>query len=180
MKINVWSKTLLNLSGCLDNIADSIDKIVLNYGLNGCARGNFYDSFRQMNKMIYLTKKKITIINLKVLIEKCLFNLDELCQKILILKYIDKNRTDTIIKVLNLSRRTYFRKYNQALTSFSCELVKNGYDPERLFEMLSDEAWILSIYDSLSKNNEKVEFIDDYRIISMAKNNYKRIKVSNF
>lgn len=180
MKLNVWSKTLLNLSGCLEQIADSIDKIVLNYGLNGSAKRTFYDSFRQMNKMIGLTKKKITIINLKVLIDKSLSNLDDICQKILILKYIDKNRNDTIIKVLNLSRRTYFRKYNQAITSFSCELVKNGYDADSLFEMLKDEAWILSIYRSLSKGTERIEFIDDFQIINMAKNNYKRIKGINF
>lgn len=180
MKINVWSKTLLNLSGCLEKIADSIDKIVLNYGLNGSAKGNFYDSFRQMNKMISLTKKKITIINLKVLIDKCLSNLDELCQKILILKYVDKNRTDTIIRVLNLSRRTYFRKYNQALVSFSCELIKNGYDADALFDMLKDEAWIISIYNSFNKDSERIDFIDDYQIINLAKSNYKRIKGFNF
>lgn len=178
--MNVWSKTLLNLSGCLENIADSIDKIVLNYGLNGNAKGSFYDSFRQMNKMIGLTKKKITIINLKVLIDKCLCNLDEVCQKILILKYIDKNRTDTIIRVLNLSRRTYFRKYNQALSGFACELLKNGYDAESLYEMLKNEPWIISIYNSLNKNNERIEFIDDYQILNMAKNNYKRIKEFKF
>lgn len=179
MEINVWSKTLLNLSGCLEKIADSIDKIVLNYGLKGNPKGSFYDSFRQMNKMISLTKKKITIINLKLLIDRCLSNLDELSKKILILKFIDRNRTDAIIKVLNLSRRTYFRKFRQAITSFSCELVKNGYDSERIFEMLKNEAWIIYIYDSLSKE-DKIEFIDDFSIINMAKNNYKKIKVANF
>lgn len=179
MEINVWSKTLLNLSGCLDKVTDSIDKIVLSYGLKGNPKGSFYDSFRQMNKMISLTKKKIIMINLKLLIDKSLSGLDELSKKILILKFVDRNRTDTIIKVLNLSRRTYFRKFRQAITSFSCELVKNGYDAKKIFDMLKDEEWIISIYESLA-DEDRVEFIDDFSIINLAKNSYKKIKVANF
>lgn len=178
MEENVWGKTLLNLYRCLENVTDSIDKIILQMGVSSGRKnsGNFYDSLRQMNRIIELSNNKITLINLKVMIEKSLCSLNEIHKKILILKYFDKNNNQTIIEALNLSRRTYFRKLKEAVKSFSKSLIQFGYTDNYLFNMLKNEEWIMGLYNNYSKKND--DELDSFRIVNLAKKNYKKMKMS--
>ena len=72
MKLKVWSKTLLNIYGCLFRLVKEIDKIVIGYGIKsgfytGCDR-----TFRDIQKIIELTDRKITLINIIHLIKNYL------------------------------------------------------------------------------------------------------------
>jgi DNA-directed RNA polymerase specialized sigma24 family protein len=102
MELKIWCKTFLNAYRCLEKITQAIDKIVLTTGLN-----SNYDTKSSANKIIELTERKITLINLKLLIEKTLNQLDTKDAKLLLLKYVDKVKSEDIAKVFNISNRTF-------------------------------------------------------------------------
>lgn len=179
MELKVWSKTLLNIYGCLFRLAKEIDKIVLGFGLKSGFYNGFSKTYRDIEKIIELSDRKVTLINLKVLIEKCLVGLDDTSCKILTLKFVDKISNETIISALNIKRRTYFRKYIQAVNKFANQLLINGFDSNALFKLIGQETWIEEIYTvyykkELSKTLEPE--ISKYSIYSLAVNNLKKEK----
>lgn len=171
MKLKVWSKTLLNIYNCLFGLSKEIDKIVLGYGLKSGFYGGYSNTYLAIEKIIELSHRKITFINLKVLIEKTLCSLDSLSCKILTLKYCDKMSNEMIIDVLNLKRRTYFRKFNGALSAFASKLLMNGYTVEKIIELIEDESWIIDIFDEIYKKEISGQIecnISKYTIYSNA------------
>lgn len=183
MNLKIWSKTLLNIYGCLFRLTNEIDKIVLNFGIKSGFYNGICKTYNDIEKVIELTQRKITLINIKVLIEKCLDNLEDTSCKILTLKFVDKMSSETIIKALNIKRRTYFRKYNQALSGFSNQLLVNGFDSNNIFKLIKDETWIIDIFNTfyekeISKNLEPD--ISKYSIYNLAFNNFKKQKAYTF
>lgn len=183
MELKIWSKTLLNVYGCLYKLTNAIDKLVLEFGLNSGRYYGFDKTFNDTQKIIELTDRKVTLINLKVLINKILVKMDDVLCKILTLKYIDKMPNETIIKVLNLSRRTYFRKLTQAINSFSNLLIVNGFNKDTAFNFLGEESWIIDVYNDilkkeLSKQNEGE--VSKISILNMAVKDYKLIRKNNY
>lgn len=183
MELKIWSKTLLNVYGCLHKLTSAIDKLVLEFGLNSGRYYGFDKTFNDTQKIIELTDRKVTLINLKVLINKILVKMDDVLCKILTLKYIDKMSNETIIKVLNLSRRTYFRKLTQAINSFANLLLVNGFNKETAIDFLGEESWIIDVYNDilkkeLSKQNEGE--VSKISILNMAVKDYKLIRKNNY
>lgn len=179
MKLKVWSKTLLNIYSCLFRLTREIDKIILSYALKSGFYNGICKTYNDIEKMIELTDRKVTLINLKVLIEKSLVSLDKTSCKILTLKYIDKVSNETIYKVLNIKRRTFYRKYIQALSSFGNQLLINGFDINNVNAFVKDETWILDIFNNfLDKEiNKSAETeISKYSIYNIAVNNFKKSK----
>lgn len=183
MDLKIWSKTLLNIYGCLFRLTKEIDKIVLKFGLSCGGHNSFGKTYRDAEKVIELTQRKITLINIKVLIEKCLDELDLSSCKILTLKFVDKVSSETVIKALEFKRRTYFRKYNQAISKFANLLLVNGFDSKNVFKLIGDETWILDIFNEykkkeLSKSGEPE--ISKYSIFTIAFNDFKKQKECSF
>jgi hypothetical protein len=189
MELKIWCKTFLNIYRSLEKITFAIDKIVLTSGLN--ISGDVYFT---ANKMIELTNRKITLINLKLLIEKQLSELPSTYAKLLILKYVDRLRGEDIATAFKISNRTYFRRHNAALKSFELCLKKNGKDHKTLLEVCKKEAWIMDLYNKFleqEKNYSKAQSmktkkdinqeVDDKNLINIASNNYKKLNlVSNY
>ena len=189
MQLKIWCKTFLNIYRSLEKITVAIDKIVLTTGLNMSA-----DVYFTANKIIELTNRKITLINLKLLIEKQLSELPSSYAKLLILKYVDRVRGEDIASVFNISSRTYFRRHNAALKSFELCLKRNGKDHNTLLAICKKEAWIMDLYNRLYEQElacpkaqntktkqEKNQEVDDNRVINLASDNYKKINsIANF
>lgn len=176
MKLKVWGKTLLNIYDCLFNLAEEIDKIVEKFALNSC---NFYGlsrTYQDIQKIIDLTDRKATIVNIKVLVEKVLLDLDDVSCKILTLKFIDKMSHDMIYQTLNLKRRTYFRKYNDAISGFAGKLLMHGFDENKIIKLIKNEKWILFLFNEFYEKeiSKKIEpEISNENIFSLAIHNYK-------
>lgn len=156
MKENLWSKTLLGVYNYLETVADAIDKITLKTAL-----GSFYFSKQTYeknnvltisNRIIDLSQRKITLINLKVLVEDILFSLPKKDSLILIARYINRQKISDIAEKISLCRRSIFRKLKSAEEKFLYELNKRGYDSFRLNNTLKDEHWILNYYNRLKKS----------------------------
>lgn len=176
MKLKVWSKTLLNVYDCLFSLTKEIDKIVEKFAIDSCNFYGFNRTFLDVQKIIDLTDRKVTLINIKVVIEKALLGLDDISCKILTLRFVDKMSHDMVIKALNIKRRTYFRKYNDAVSKFANKLLISGYDENNILKLIKDEKWILYLFNEyyekeISKRCEPE--ISNDNIYSLAIHNYR-------
>lgn len=183
MELKIWCKTFLNAYRCLERITQAIDKIVLSTGLNLSL-----DASVSTSKILELTERKITLINLKLFIEKLLNSLEKEHTQIIMLKYIDQVKSEDIAKQMNMSCRTFFRKVNISLNSLELALKRAGKTHESLLEEYKNEAWIIDLFYKLheqetsglntsNQKDKKQELYKDSKMVSLAYENYKKIGV---
>lgn len=174
MRLKVWSKTLLNVYDCLFSLTNEIDKIVEKFALNSCNFYGFDNTFREMQRIINITDRKVTLVNIKVLIEKMLLLLNDTECKILTHRFVDKMSHDMVMKALDLKRRTYYRKYNEAICGFASNLLTFGYDENKIIKLIKNEKWILFLFNEYYEKeiSKKAEpDISNSSIFSLAVHN---------
>ena len=151
MKENIWSKTILGVYRHLEAVADAIDKIILKTALNSYHFSlDTNDVYQTSNKLIELGERKVTLINLKVLVEEMLSKLDSKDADILICRYIENMKFKDIALEKGIGIRTVFRRLDRAEDMFSKKLLNLGYSSLKLKNMLRNETWILNYYDYIS------------------------------
>ncbi len=155
----VWAKTLLSVYRYLERITGAIDKIILRSGLNSaniCGQNFFQNNILTVTqKIIDLSERKVTLINLKILIDDTLKSIDQESAEFLIEKYFDGAKARELVERHEISIRTVFRKLDAAVKSFAIGLSKKGYPDFRLASMLENEEWILNVYRTLLNGNEE-------------------------
>jgi len=161
----IWSKTILSIYPYLPRIADTIDRVVERRAINSfyvssvdCGKN---DTLSVVNKLIELSERKVVLINLKVLVDKCLRNIDRTMAKVLIAKYISKKKGKDASAFLNIPERTFYRKIKEGEIAFYEALCKEGYDEKRLEVFLKDEEWIFEVKEGFEKDKE-VEFGNNF------------------
>ena len=104
--------------------------------------------------------------------------MDKFNSKILILKYIDNIRVDDILEVLNLTKRTFYRRLNRAIKEFeslfnvkvqSNKVILNSFKNEEFLEDIFeriDNFYLQSKNDDICKYSE---FICNMIISKMKK-----------
>ncbi len=153
----LWAKTILSVYRYLERIAGAIDKIIMKSALGS---SNVSVSTYHINnvmtisqRLIDLSQRKITLINLKVLTEDALSEIDKKYANILIERFFDNTKLKEITQKHDISMRSVFRYIDSALSAFSSRLVVKGFDDDKLAKMLEDEQWIKSVHQRLSKEN---------------------------
>lgn len=158
MKLNQWTKTLLYVYKYLNRITDGIDKLVDRSALNSfyyCSNNQRDNSVLAVsNKILELIERKKRLVNVKVLVDKCLLSCDELCSQLLIEKYIDNDISEVIAQRHNINIRTYFRKLESAESNFYSNMLKLGYDDKKMSKYLADEKWIMEVYENFQRQQE--------------------------
>lgn len=161
MNETYWTKTLLGVYNYLDNIAGAIDKITLKTALNSFeySKANMYKNnvYNISNKLIDLAERKITLINLKLLVDDVLKNIPIKDAVFLINRYFDRLKCKDLAEKYNISMRTVFRKLTSAELSFEHRLKVKGYNDLTLNDMLKNESWILNYYNQI-KNKKEEDF----------------------
>lgn len=160
MKDNCWTKTLLGTYRYLENIAGAIDKIVMKTALNSFhfCREECNNVYSISNKIIDLADRKVTIINLKIIIDEVLMEIPESDAKLLIERYFENVKCRVMAENFGVSMRTLFRKLTNAENNFTKKLIAKGYGENRLNELLKNEKWILNYYDQVAhKGGENLE-----------------------
>ncbi len=149
MKTYGWAKTLLTAYRYLERIADALDSMIESRGLlSRNVSGINYsinNIFTLSEKIINLSERKVKLINLKVLTEKCLKKCGDKTACLLIEKYIDGRKNDDIAKRNDIAYRTLFRRLSLGEQKFQSVLDSMGFTEEKLDEYLSCEKWILEI-----------------------------------
>lgn len=152
MKQKIWAKTLLNTYNCLETISSAIDKLVVTQGVN--SGKNNLSTMENAEKIINLIQRKKLMVNLKVITENVIASLDTTSARILVMKYFDKVKPEVCFELLDMSRRTFFRKINRAIDEFAVHLKQMGYSSEKLAEMLKNEHWIKEYYNHYAKQQD--------------------------
>ena len=183
MDINTWSKTILSVYNHLENITKSIDNIVYTKAINS---HNYYgnnDVLVLAEKITELTKRKIKLINLKVLTDQILSEMEKLQAKILILKFFYQFSTERILSIMNLSERSFYRKINEALVAFSTICEKKGFNCEKLYSIYGSEGWIIEVFNNLFLQKNKngrpgtINFFDELFLNKIYKSYKKPPKI---
>ena len=186
MELKIWCKTFLNVYRSLEKITQAIDKIVLTTGLNLSL-----DASTCAGKILELTERKITLINLKLFIEKLLNSLPEKHTQIIMLKYVDQAKSEDIARQMCISSRTFFRKTNASLKSMELALKQEGKTHESLLMEYKKEVWIVDLFQKLlqqelltdckgeSSKDKKEGMFQETKLINIAYENYKKINQSN-
>ncbi|MDE6583704.1 MAG: hypothetical protein K2K31_03555, partial [Clostridia bacterium] len=140
----------------LERISGAIDKIIMKSALgssNIIGQNYFYNNvFTISQKLIDLSERKVTLINLKVLIESVLAEMDKKDAQILIERYFDGTKAKVLAESRNISIRTVFRKIADAEKSFTLKLHFKGFNDLKLNSLLSEEEWIKNVYRKFSDN----------------------------
>ena len=167
MNKSIWAKTILTSYRYLERIADVIDIMVENSGLNSrdISGVNFsYNNILSLSeKMINLSERKVKLINLKILTEQVLEKCGEGFSELLILKYIEGNSNLEIIEKTGLAYRTYFRRIAEAESRFEGVLRNKGFNYEKIEDYLASENWIFGIKNRIENLKRNEEFQISYR-----------------
>lgn len=144
----IWSKTILSIYRTLETLVRAIDNLVLERGRSSGVRSHMFGSntFNYMNGVIDLIERKRKLINLKLIIESALLKLGCEQQRVLMLTYFDKVKSAEIASLLNCSARTYFRKKEVALNSFTIALKNLNYGCDYLEKNYLSEKWLMDYY----------------------------------
>ena len=162
----IWTRTILSVYRYLERISNAIDKIVKRSAIASgfLSHQNYYynNVLSISQKIIDLSQRKVTIINLKVLIDDILKTLSKKDAAVLIEKYIDCLKIKEIAQRENLSVRTVFRRIENAEISFAKTLRLKGYCESKLASLLKDEKWINNVFCRLAQKEEDICLSNGY------------------
>lgn len=168
MKNNLWAKTTLSVYRYLERICDAIDKMVENKAMASfyvcsCNLANS-NIINVADKIIALSERKKTLINLKVLVDNALKNCEHINAQILIEHYMDNDKVADIVARHNFSERSYFRKMENAEKDFLTQLALQGFSESHLAQYLANEKWILDVYSRFLNQEKNLPVISEARI----------------
>lgn len=188
MKQILWSKTILSAYRYLERIVSAIDKLVIKEAMGSISSNSLIYSLKSAeaitSKILDYTEKKVALINVKVLIEKALYSMKREQALILVKKYINCQKTNEIISEIGCPRRSFYRKLDSATKTFSYVVKMMGFSEQRLDEMLSDQKWLMKIYnkfelEQIAENCSEFELENDSTSIFLQ-NLHRLNKVSLF
>lgn len=169
--MKTWSKTILSVYKYLEALSKSLDNLILKKSVNSMFyhNGRGGGTYELANEILLLTERRINLINLKVIIENALERLALNERKLLMLFFVDNVRTDKIAELMGCCDRTFFRKKNEAVNSFSKAIIANGITKEKLNEMFGKEKWLMDLY-------KKNHTTDGIRSLKPSEPNYNFLK----
>lgn len=159
--MKTWTKTLLSGYRYLERLANAIDKIVYTRAINSFYVSGQNLSFNSINlvsdDILNLTERKVSLINLKLILDEALKKLNPKHAELLISVFIECRNCYQSSDELEISLRTFFRRQNEALESFSKILSQLGHTPESFDAILKNENWLLEIKSRYIGNDKHIE-----------------------
>lgn len=156
--MDVYTKTLLSSYRYLERMANAIDKIVYSRAINSFYVSGNNLSFNSVEKVsediLALTDRKVNLINLKLIIDQAFKKVSGKSASLLICVFIENKNCYESCDALQISLRTFFRRQNQAVESFSKALLQLGYNSNKFEKMLKNENWIKEIKSKFLKNED--------------------------
>lgn len=159
----------------LDIIGDTIDELVKKEALSSFSRYGYGNTIDSYNRIINLNSRKVTLINLKILIEDVTDRLDDKYARFIQLHFIDNFKANNVADALDISIRTFFRRKNQCISKFASMLKIMGYTNEKLQKMFEKEMWLLNAleYNNI-EHNEESERLQSYKILKSIDQDFRK------
>ncbi len=156
MEMDIISKAFLGIYRYLNVLTKSIDRVVKIKGINSSSFNDYYknNTEDQTEELLALTNKKITLINIKVIVDKTLLKLKSEQARILTLKYIDNFSSKQICELMSLQPRTYFRKVNAALNEFQKHLLVFFNSNAQVKCDILEQSWVKTLLNNYTKDTK--------------------------
>jgi len=127
-----WIKTILTIKRFLPNIICLVDKHILSMAANSYS-GSFIfgdmknGTYNQVEQIIEMEQRKMSLINVKMLIDEIYGSLDEKYQKFVDLKYFQNKNFPSVALGLEIDERTAYRWNKIILTKLLKFCKLNNY-----------------------------------------------------
>lgn len=172
-------KTLFTVYRFFEKLANSIDKIVEVRAVNACyshLENISYNSVEKVaNDIMELTQRKVTLINLKILVDQILKNIDKNHSRFVIMKYIEDRALFEIADALQVSIRTLSRWNKHSILMGASYLENRGLSFNVLINFIKNEKWILQVFNEYNKKSqEKLGIEKKSKIIQHACKEYNK------
>lgn len=181
MNIKIWCKSFLSIYHIIPNIVNSIDRLVLLKGVNSAfySQSQSNSTLKQLDGVISLSQKKISLINLKVLTDEILLEMDTKNSKLLILRFIDNINCKKAIELSNMPRRTYFRALNRALKEFESLFYRKILSNKFLYDAFLKEDCLEDVFEKINlfeRESKSEDYFVDYadKLCSFIVNRIKK------
>lgn len=151
-------KTLFESYGEISRVISAIDRKVLHRGVHSHSAVGYVETLDTMNDILKLIIRKRELAFIKNLMSQSLTEMPLELAKLLVLKYIEKQKDKTISEVCKIGTRTVHRRLNKALKESYMFFVKEGYGKKEFEKLFAKEKWLSGVYDNLRhKNKVKIE-----------------------
>ena len=177
IELENWSRTLLYCYRYLGKIVETIDDMVAKISIESMfyRKNSTNNTMAQVEKILELNDRKVNLTNLKVIIEECVDKLPLKDMQLISLFYFDGLTFDEIASVLGISRRTVFRRRNNAITHFKEELFKK-VTFDYLMTNYAGEQWLIDFYNYSVKKYSQIEIFDENKSVDNGKYIYRTLK----
>ncbi len=177
IELENWSRTLLYCYRYLGKIVETIDDMVAKISIESMfyRKNSTNNTMAQIEKILELNDRKVNLTNLKVIIEECVDKLPLKDMQLISLFYFDGLTFDEIASVLGISRRTVFRRRNNAITHFKEELFKK-VTFDYLMTNYAGEQWLIDFYNYSVKKYSQIEIFDENKSVDNGKYIYRTLK----
>ena len=147
-----WIKTLLWAHRILPNIVSTIDKIVLSYATSFSNGSHIFDdktngTFGQVDEIIKLEDRKVSLINLKIMIETMVASLPKKYKDYVELKYYQNKKYPVVALELDIDERTCYRWNKIVLTKLMKFCALNNWSLEFIVSQVKVEKWLIPHYN---------------------------------
>ena len=151
----IWAKTILNVYSSIEKYILKIDATIDNISIMP-----EFSVDEVTTRIINLSDRKYSLINLKLIVETLIANCKPKYLRLLSLRHIQGLTMEQIAKHLEITERTCYRLYQNAIENFVVNMKYYGYTGEWLYKNLRDEKWILHEF---YKEYTKTEKINTYK-----------------
>ena len=120
---------------------------------------------RMFEHICTLLERKAYLKVFAACVEETVCSIDETQAKIVVLRFFDRLSHEQIYAALNMPRRTYFRKLEQAVEAVGKEMFSRHFSEKLCVRLFESEHWLKKLYESCLKKPG----IEGRRIISLTK-----------
>jgi|GEM_PF-6980713 len=149
----IWCRTVLTAYRVLEHMAKVLDRTLEKMALSGFNKYNLsgFNTDSLYSKMLEVIDRKKGLINIKVLVDTVLASMPNKEYSVLYIRFVEGIGAERTAELLDMPKRTYFRCFNKALSTFAFQLKLLGYGAERFKTEYKNEPFIVAIYEKLLK-----------------------------
>lgn len=144
LELNAWANVLLRNYNNLENISKAIDARVSILAMSSINAGE--KTITLTDKILNLMETKMTLCNIKVLIDTAFKVLNYDDARLLVAKFVDKRELDWLASLYRVNKRTILRKIAVAKERFINAMKLQHYDEARLCKELKHHHWLMNEY----------------------------------
>ena len=154
--LNIYVRTLFEVSRTLPNIIKILDQIIENRASNASfgTAGFASNTYAEIDKVIALGERKDKLLNLHVITETMLKMLSERERKFIMMKFIKKRNIDAIALELGINKRNVYRLSNNVIKKLCIKLLERNWTAQFIdFQIGSNERWIREIFTKIQQDD---------------------------